>query len=123
MLTVDDRLAAIRARLDAAQQELRDGVEIAVDCELDYAEHDPVMIWIRKRGRRYDLDDDGAAVSRAGKPTGWLSVSDRVVAEQGFNINRRGAVFVPAVEGRDIAALACRLAEVSRTVYLTLLEY
>jgi hypothetical protein len=41
----------------------------------------------------------------------------------GFNVNRRGALFVPAVEGRDIAMmLALRLAETAGTVYLALLE-
>jgi hypothetical protein len=41
---------------------------------------------------------------------------------EGFNVNRRGALFVPAVEGRDIAMLALRLAETAGTVYLALLE-
>jgi len=45
-----------------------------------------------------------------------------VVAAEGFNVNRRGVIFVPAVEGRDIAALVRRLALTSRTAYLTLLE-
>ncbi len=123
MRTIDDRLAAIRARLDETQSALRDGTDVVIDGGLEYAQHDPVRVWIRKRGRRFDLADDATAVARAGRPTGWLKVSDRVVAEQGFNINRRGVIFVPAVEGRDIAALVCRLAEISRSVYLTLLEY
>jgi hypothetical protein len=90
---------------------------------VDYAGDDPIMIWIRRRGRRYDLDDDGAAVARAGKPADWLSISGHLVARESFNINRRGVVFVPVVERRDIAALACRLAQACRSVYLTLLEY
>ena len=122
MLTVEDRRAAISTRLAAAESELRDGIEIAVDCGLDYAEHDPVIIWVRRRDHRYDIHDDGGAVARAGKPAGWLAEGERLVAQHGFNINRRGVVWVPAVEGRDIAGLASRLAETSRAVYLTLLE-
>jgi hypothetical protein len=37
-------------------------------------------------------------------------------------VNRRGVVFVPAVEGRDLAWLASRVAECSRAVYGALLE-
>jgi hypothetical protein len=61
-------------------------------------------------------------VSRSGKPVGWLARVEDLVAIEGFNVNRRGVLFVPAVEGRDISALAFRLAETSRKVYLTLLE-
>jgi hypothetical protein len=39
-----------------------------------------------------------------------------------MNVNRRGVVFVPAVEGRDIDALARRLGETSRACYFALLE-
>jgi hypothetical protein len=45
-----------------------------------------------------------------------------VVAEEGFNVNRRGVVFVPVIEGRDIDELASRLAETSVAVYAALLE-
>ncbi len=57
----------------------------------------------------------------ASHPDGSEAVA-RLVAEEGFNVNRRGAVFVPADEGRDIAMLALRLAETAGTVYLALLE-
>jgi hypothetical protein len=58
----------------------------------------------------------------AGKPSGWLPVAKRVVAEEGFNVNRAGVVFVPVVEGRDLAMLALRLADTSRAVFAELLE-
>ncbi|HEX2109994.1 MAG TPA: hypothetical protein VHF67_00445 [Gaiellaceae bacterium] len=37
-------------------------------------------------------------------------------------MNRRGVVFVSAVEGRDLAALAARLAETSLAVHAALLD-
>lgn len=45
-----------------------------------------------------------------------------MVAADGLNVNRRGVVFVPLVEGRDIASLAGDLARTSREVYLSLLD-
>lgn len=89
---------------------------------LIYRLAEPVVVRVRRREHRYDLDDDGAAVALAGKRPGWLDVASAVVAREGFNVNRRGVVFVPAVEGRDIGDLARRLAETSRAVYLALLE-
>src|SRR5256885_13443761 len=81
-----------------------------IDTGLSYRLDSPVQIRVRHRDRRYDLDDDGAAVSLAGKRYGWLSEASRVVAAQGFNVNRRGVVFVPAVEGRGIGKPARRVA-------------
>lgn len=101
---------------------LDDVDETTVDTGLTYRGHEPVLIRIRRRGHRYDIGDNGTAVTRSGKPVGWLAQVEDLVALEGFNVNRRGVLFVPAVEGRDIAALASRLAETSRTVYLTLLE-
>ena len=122
MQLVGDSLAPIRAAFGSAQQAMDERGEFDVDTGLAYAIGDAIRIHVRKRGRRYGLSDAGAAISRAGKPAGWFDELERLVAEDGFNVNRRGVVFVPAVEGRDIAMLALRLASVSRTAYLTLLE-
>jgi hypothetical protein len=99
-----------------------DGSDTTVDSGLRYRFGEPVRIHVRRRGRRYDLSDDGAAVECARRRRGWLEVAQHVVAADGFNVNRRGAVFVPAVEGRDIDGLCARLAESSRQVYLAVLE-
>jgi hypothetical protein len=88
---------------------------------LEYRDGEPVVIVIRKRGHRYDLSDEGAAVRKA-RTRGWLPVAEDVVAAYGMNVNRRGVVFVPAVAGRDLAALAASLAETSLAVYRELLE-
>jgi hypothetical protein len=90
---------------------------------LSYDGSEPVRIHVRTRDRRIDLDDGGRAVEKAGiGGRGWLSVAERVVAAEGFNVNRRGVVFVPVVAGRDIEELARRLAATSVDVYAALLE-
>lgn len=40
---------------------------------------------IRERRREHwvELDDEGRAVGLAGRPSGWLGVAERVVAEEG----------------------------------------
>jgi hypothetical protein len=82
-----------------------------------------VRIHVRRRGRRIDLDDGGRAVEKAGVAgPSWLPVAEEVVAAQGFNVNRRGVVFVPVVAGRDVDELARRLAATSVDVYSALLE-
>ena len=115
MLTVNDRLASIRAALRSMPQAASNHDEVTVESGLAYGTDAPVRVRIRRRGRRYDLTDDGAAATRAGMPAGWLKQADRLVADEGFNVNRRGVVFVPAVEGRDIAMLALRLAVAGST--------
>jgi hypothetical protein len=87
-----------------------------------YVPGHPVVVRIRARGRRLDLDDRGAAVALAGRPRGWLTAAERVVAESGMNVNRAGVVFVSAVAGRDVDKLARRLGETSRAVYIELLK-
>jgi hypothetical protein len=85
----------------------------------------PFPIMVRKRGNRYDLDDDGEAIARAralGAPADWLAIAERVVARESFNVNRRGVMFVPVVEGRDLASLAVRLADCAESVHAALLD-
>lgn len=106
--------------------ELRRGLpeEWEVDTGLRYGPGEPVRIRIRRRGRRYDLDDRGEAVRLAGKPAGWRETAERAV--EPMNLSRSGVVFIPAVEGsfpdRDIEALARRLGESARAVYDALVE-
>ena len=99
-----------------------DGDETTIDTGRIYRSGEPVLIHVRHRGARYDLSDEGAGVDRAGKRPGWYEVAQHVVAVDGFNVNRRGTVFVPAVEGRDLDDLCTRLGESSRRVYLAVLE-
>jgi hypothetical protein len=88
-----------------------------------YGDGEAVRIHIRTRGRRVDLHDDGRAVAKAGAtPPGWLELVDRIVAEEGFNVNRRGVLFVSVTLGRDLDELAERLAGTAVDVYSALLE-
>lgn len=116
----DERLAVARAALEAA----RERGESVLDTGREYATGEPVRVFLRRRGHRWDFGDGGRAVELAGKPDGWLPVAERVVAEEGMNVNRAGVVFVPVVErpGRDLAALALRLGDVSHTVFAELVE-
>ena len=107
---------------NAFRVDVADRDETTVDTGLSYRSGDPVLIHVRRRGRRYDLSDGGAAVERAGNRPGWLEAAQHVVLVDGFNVNRRGAVFVPVVEGRDLDDLCRRLGATSRQVYLAVLE-
>jgi hypothetical protein len=93
-----------------------------VDSGACYGDGDAAEVSIRKRGRRYDLNDRGAATTKAGKPRGWFEVAQRLVAQEGFNVNRAGVISVHVVEGRDLASVALRLADISLAVYAKLLE-
>lgn len=121
-VVVDDRLERVRAQLAAAREIWEGDGEVALRSGLEYLPGDPVYVHVRRRGGRYDIGDDGAAVRKAGSPWGWLEVAERVVEEDALNVNRRGVVFVPAVEGRDIALLAWRVASTSLAVYQELLD-
>lgn len=120
----DDRLTSFRAAFDAAGASWGAEGETSVETGLDYVAGEPVQVFVRKRGRRWDFGDRGRAVRLAGKPSGWLAAAERVVAEEGMNVNRVGVVFVPAVErpSRDLAALALRLGDASQAVFAELLE-
>ncbi len=90
---------------------------------LSFGDGEPVRINVRSRERRIDLDDGGRAVEKSGaRGRAWLEVVDGVVAREGFNVNRRGVLFVPVVAGRDIDELAERLAATALDVYDALLE-
>lgn len=114
------RLDAMRAQLHAAQW--AEGEDVILDTGVAYREGEPVEVFVRKRGRRYDISDRGAAVEKAGLPPGWLEVAERVVAEDWLNVNRRGVVFVQSNEAR-LAPLVLRIADRSLAVYRELLEY
>jgi hypothetical protein len=120
----DERLTAFRTALETARASWSGDGEATLATGLDYLAGEPVEVFVRKRGHRWDFGDGGRAVQLAGKPRGWLGAAQRVVAKEGMNVNRAGVVFVPAVErpGRDLAALALRLGDASRAVYAELLE-
>jgi hypothetical protein len=73
----DVRLAEVRAALDAARESWGDSGEAVLGAGLDYLPGEPVEVFARKRGRRWDFGDGGRAVRLAGKPAGWLRVAER----------------------------------------------
>jgi hypothetical protein len=118
-----DRLPALGASLDAARPALGERGETVLDGGVEYRPGEPVGVRVRKRGRQYTIDDDGAAVAKAGRPEGWLDLARRIAEDEFWlNVNRRGMVFVPAFEGRDLAWLVLRVADASVAVYEELLE-
>jgi hypothetical protein len=58
--------------LRSAPVALVDTDETIFTTGLTYRASGPVLIRVRRRGHRYDITDDGVAVSLAGKPRGWL---------------------------------------------------
>jgi len=112
----------LAAALAAARATWGEHGEALLDTDRRYTPGRPVRVLIRKRGPRYDLDDRGEAVRLAGAPDGWLVAAQRAVEAESLNVNRRGVVFVPAVEGRDLVRLACRVADASLAVHAALLE-
>jgi len=97
---------------------------LVVADELVYAPGEPVRVLVRRRGGRYLISDEGRAVALAGRPSRWLEVAKRVVErERALNVNRRGVVFVPSVEGgADRERLVRRVAEASLALHDELLE-
>jgi hypothetical protein len=73
--------------------------------------------------------DGGEAVARAraaGALGDWLEIAERVVAEEGFNVNRSGVVFVQAYDHHDfprrVARLVLRLSDCAAAVQYALLD-
>jgi hypothetical protein len=72
---------------------------------VSYTASRPVRINVRRRGSRYDIDDDGGAVR-----------------ELGWNVNRAGVVSMQGFEGRDIDRLVRGTAVASKAVFDAVLE-
>ena len=115
-------MTTITEQLDAARKEWAELGETVIETDLTFGDGEPVRVFVRKRGHRYDIDDRGRAVEKAGVAD-WRSTAERTVDEYSLNINRAGVVFVGAVEGGlDLAWLARRIAETSLAVYGELLD-
>jgi hypothetical protein len=107
---------ALVAHVDGSRGDHGERTETVREMGLSYAPGRPIRVRVRRRGVRYDISDMGGAVAFAGRPPGWLVAAERVVETLGWNINRKGVVFVQAVEGRDIDALVRRTGEASAAV-------
>ena len=96
--------------------------EALVDSGLGYGDGEPVLVSVRKRGNRIDIDDRGRGAEKAGRPRGWLALAEQVVARDYLNVNRAGVVFVGTLEGRELDPLVRRVADRSLAVYEELLD-
>jgi hypothetical protein len=120
-----DRLSVVRRELVEARERWGEVGETTLDARVEYADGDPVLVHLRKRGHRYKIDDGGGAVARAGRTPGWLDRARRVVeGEHWLNVSRSGLVFVQAVEGGrpGVAPLVLRVADASADLYEELLD-
>ena len=91
----------------------------------EWAPGEPVEIRVRRRGYWTEMDDEGEAIRRAGRPPGWHEVANRITAAEGMNVQRStGRVFVAYGErsGQDDAEIERRLAETALRVYHAVLD-
>ena len=97
-----------------------------LDSGLRYGGTDPVLVHVSKREGRYSFSDRGEAFRLAGsRRTAGARRPTRSSSEYVVNVSRRGEVFLPAVERRELAWLASlpqRIAEASVALYGALLE-
>jgi hypothetical protein len=96
--------------------------EALIDSGLTYGDGEPVLVSVRKREHRIDIDDRGRGAEKAGKPPGWLALAQEVVERDYLNVNRAGVVFVGSFEGRELDSLVRRVADRSLAVYEELLD-
>jgi hypothetical protein len=90
---------------------------------LAYRPGDPVRVTVTHRAQRTSVSDEGAAVQRAGRPTGWTAVAERLERDRNVNVTRQGVVWLPVVAaGPDEQAVLQRIAEASLALYQDLLE-
>src|SRR5918992_4620200 len=85
---------------------------------------EPVRIRVRRRGAFTEMDDEGEAIRRAGRPAGWYEVADRIAASEGMNVQRStGRVFVGygVRSGHDDAEIEHPLPETVLRVFHSLL--
>lgn len=71
--------------------------ETVVDTGLRYTPGDPVRVRVVRRAGRIAVTDDGVAIERAGRHTGWREAAARVGEEYVVNVSRREVVSLPVV--------------------------
>jgi ankyrin repeat protein len=90
---------------------------------LAYRPGEPVRVTVTHRAQRTSVSDEGAAVERAGKPTGWLAIAGQLERDRDVNLTRQGVVWLPVVAaGPGEQAVVERIAEASLALYEDLLE-
>jgi hypothetical protein len=75
-----------------------------------------VLVRVRCRGGRCEIDDRGWAVDAGGRPPGWHEVAERAAAGLGWSVSRSGRVLVAVAADRDIEDLVRRTADAALAV-------
>ena len=97
--------------------------EAVIDTGCEYRPGDPVRVRVVHREHRTSVTDDGAAISRAGRPPGWRQAARRVSEDVVVNIGQHGVVSLPVVRaGPSEEEIIRRIGEASRDFYQELLE-
>ena len=97
--------------------------ETVIDAGLEYRPGDPVRVRVVRRERRTSVTDDGAAISKAGRPPRWREAAHRLERELDVNFSHRGLVSLPVVAaGPRVEAIVARIAAASLAFYQELLE-
>ncbi len=99
----------------------RERGEVVLETALSYTSDQPVRVRVSKSDDRYSVDDDAEAVRLAGEPDGWRETAEGLMKAHGMSVDERGAVFIPAVVGRDLRALVLSLADTSLALYSALM--
>jgi hypothetical protein len=68
---------------------------------------------VKRRERRVQVTDGGAAVAFAGTPPGWLDVARRIELEYCVNVSRHGVVFLPVCGHFTVDEIEERIARAS----------
>ena len=76
----------------------------------------PVLVRVRCRGGRCEIDDRGWAAEAAGRRPGWRETAERAAAELGWSVSRSGRVLVAVAADRDVEDLVRRTADAALAV-------
>jgi hypothetical protein len=104
--------------------------QTVIDAGLEYRPGDPVRVrvlggggGVGRRARPTSVTDDGAAISKAGRPPRWREAAHRLERELDVNFSHRGVVSLPVVAaGPGVEAIVARIAAASLAFYQELLE-
>jgi len=96
-----------------------------VDTGLEYLPGDRVRLRVVHREQRTSVSDEGAALERAGCPTGWREVAQRIENDLVVNVSRQGTVWLPLSPrgcGLGEEEVIRRIGEASLALYQDLLD-
>jgi hypothetical protein len=97
--------------------------EMVTDTGFEYWPGEPVLVHVIRRERRVFVSDDGVAITKAGRVSGWHAVAELIERQSGVNFNGRGVLSLPVVAaGPGLDAIVRRIGEASLMFYEELVE-